>query len=65
MNCNYCDMPIYIKVKRYASPLLAPLTEIGAMQQEIVNKTGTEFVQFPKNFCPVCGRDLKRKEVEE
>ena len=64
MSCNYCDMPIYIKVRRYAAPLLAPLTEVGAMQQEIVNKTGIEFVQFQNNFCPECGRDLRRKEKE-
>lgn len=65
MSCKYCDMPIYIKVRRYTASLLAPLTEIGAMQQEIIDKTGVEFVKFTNNFCPECGRNLKDKAVEE
>lgn len=26
---------------------------------EIINKTGIEYIQIPNKYCPMCGRKLK------
>lgn len=56
--CNYCEVDIYIKVKKYLRSALAPASYIGELQEELENKTGEMYLKFPKRFCPMCGRKL-------
>lgn len=60
--CNYCNVPIYIKTVQYAAPVMAPLTEVQALRDELINKTGEVYLQIPKRFCPVCGEKIGGKD---
>lgn len=66
MACNYCNTPIYVKVTRYAAPLLAPLTRAEELRQELINLTGEEFLYLPNQYCPMCGEKLyDRDELQK
>lgn len=57
--CDYCNMPLYIKVQQLTRPVLAPLTRADALMDEYTNITGTAFVLLEKRFCPMCGAEMK------
>lgn len=59
--CSFCDIPIYIKTIQHTAPLMAPLTEVQALRNELINKTGEVYLVIPKRFCPVCGREVGEK----
>ena len=59
IKCTFCDMPLYVKVKRYTAPLAAPLTRADELRQALLNLTGEEYVQLDNIFCPICGRQIK------
>lgn len=54
--CNYCKIPLYIKVQKLMRPVLEPITRADALMDEYTDITGTAFVPLQKRFCPVCGR---------
>ena len=58
--CEYCGVKCYVQVERLMKPLLAPLTHIGELQDELIDLTGIEYMQIPINYCPMCGRNLKK-----
>lgn len=60
--CNYCNVPIYIKTVQYTAPVMAPLTEVQALRDKLLDKTGEVYLQIPKRFCPVCGREIGVEE---
>lgn len=57
--CDFCNLKIYVQIKRYTKPILAPLTEVEQLEYELINKTGLQYIQIPNNYCPMCGRKLK------
>lgn len=56
--CNYCDAPIYIKTVQHTAPVMAPLTEVQALRDKLIEMTGEVYLQIPKRFCPVCGEKI-------
>lgn len=56
--CRYCDVPVYIKTVQDTAPVMAPLTEVQALRDKLLDKTGEVYLQIPKRFCPVCGREI-------
>lgn len=56
--CEFCNAKIYVQVKRYSKPILAPLTEVERLEHEIINKTGLQYIQIPNKYCPMCGKKL-------
>ena len=56
--CNYCDAPIYIKTVQYTATVMAPLTEVQALRDKLIDMTGEVYLQIPKRFCPVCGEKI-------
>lgn len=37
MACNFCKSDLYIKTVQYAKPLLAPLTRVEELRQELLD----------------------------
>lgn len=58
IKCNFCNAKVFVQVERLAKPLLAPLTEVGQLQYELINKTGIDYMQIKNIYCPMCGRKL-------
>lgn len=56
--CPFCDAHVYIKIKQYAQPILAPVTRIQELRDELINLTGETYAEIPKKFCPVCGKKV-------
>lgn len=56
--CNYCDADIYLKVKQYSRPILAPLTPEDEIMQNLTEKTGWKYIQIAKKYCPMCGKEI-------
>ena len=56
--CNYCKVPVYVKTIQYTAPVLAPMTRVEEIRQQLYNLTGEVYLQLPKRFCPMCGRRL-------
>lgn len=56
--CDFCNVKIYVQVKRYLKPILAPLTEVEQLEYELINKIGLKYIQIPNKYCPMCGRKL-------
>ena len=52
--CDFCNVKIYVQVKRYLKPILAPLTEVEQLEYELINKTGIQYIQILNNYCPIC-----------
>lgn len=61
MACNFCNVQIYCKVKRYMRPVAAPLTAADELRHRLLDLTGEEYVLVATRFCPMCGAP---KEVE-
>ena len=38
--------------------LLAPITEVEELQNQLINLIGVSFVQVSINYCPMCGGKL-------
>lgn len=53
--CSLCKTPIYIKVKRYMKPVLAPLTREQELRDRLVDMTGEDYAELSGGFCPGCG----------
>ena len=64
-SCPFCGKPLYIKIKRYTKPLLAPLTPAAALRDELIDITGEDYVPIKAEYCPVCGKPLNRRAVTE
>ena len=56
--CSYCNAEVYIKVKRYLMPVLAPLTREQELRDELVNITGETYAVLHTRFCPMCGKKI-------
>lgn len=56
--CKFCKTKVFVQVERLSKPLLAPLTEVQQLKDELINKTGIEYIQIKNNYCPMCGRKL-------
>ena len=56
--CEFCNVNIYVQIKRISQPILAPLTEVGELENELINKTGIQYMEIPNKYCPMCGRKL-------
>ena len=54
--CSFCDKTVYIKVKQYAAPMLAPLTPEQELRDRLTNMTGEVYAQLDTYYCPICGR---------
>lgn len=63
--CPFCGKPLYIKVKQYSKPILAPLTRAGALRDELIDITGENYVPVEAKYCPVCGRPLGRRAEKD
>lgn len=59
--CEYCNAKIFVQIKRYTKPLLAPLTKVEQLENELINKTGLQYIQILNNYCPMCGKKLKEE----
>ena len=57
--CEYCNMIIYIKTQKIIKDLLVPLTREEQLRQEVEDKTGEMYLEFPHKYCPMCGEKLK------
>ena len=55
MACEFCDVPIYTKIKSFSKSLAAPVTPEGELRQRLEDKTGEIFAHVQHNFCPMCG----------
>lgn len=60
--CNYCNAPIYIKTVQYAKSLIAPMTEEQALRDRLLDLTGEIYIEIPKRFCPICGKEVGEKD---
>ena len=56
--CEYCKVPVYVKTIKYAAPVLAPMTRVEEIRQQLYNLTGEVYLELPKRFCPMCGKEL-------
>lgn len=63
--CNYCDIAIYVKIKQYAKPILAPITEVQELRDKLLDMTGELYVEFPKRYCPFCGKEINKKNMRD
>ena len=59
--CEYCNIPLYIKVQQYARPILAPMTCADERMDEYTGMTGMAYIPLQKRFCPMCGRKVEVK----
>lgn len=57
--CEYCNVKFYVKTQKIMKNVLAPLTHTEELRQELEDITGEMYLEFPKQYCPVCGRKLK------
>ena len=57
--CEYCNAIYYVEVKQLIAPILAPLTRCVEIRQELINKTGINYLKIKANYCPMCGKKLK------
>ena len=60
--CKFCGAKLYFKTTQYARPLLAPLTEVQALRDKLLDLTGEVYVEIDADFCPMCGRKLKGED---
>lgn len=60
--CEFCGAKLYFKTTQYARPLLAPLTEVQALRDKLLDLTGEVYVEINADFCPMCGRPLKGED---
>ena len=60
--CEFCGAKLYLKNTQYARPLLAPLTEVQALRDKLLDLTGEVYVEIDAGFCPMCGRPLKGED---
>lgn len=60
--CEFCGAKLYFKTTQYARPLLAPLTEVQALRDKLLDLTGEVYVEIDAGFCPMCGRPLKGED---
>ncbi len=56
--CELCDVPIYVKTRKVMKNLSAPLTNKERLRQELQNITGEMYSEFPRRYCPHCGKFL-------
>jgi len=56
--CELCDVPIYVKTQKVMKSALAPLTYTEELRQELEDITGEMYLEFPKRYCPHCGKFL-------
>lgn len=56
--CEYCNTTLYIRAERTLLPVMAPLTYADALEHELINITGKDYVPTEKRYCHVCGRKL-------
>lgn len=57
--CEFCGAKLYFKTTQYARPLLAPLTEVQALRDKLLDLTGEVYVEIDAGFCPMCGQRLE------
>ena len=57
--CEYCNTTLYIRTERTLLPVMAPLTYADALEHELINITGKDYVPTEKRYCHVCGRKLR------
>ena len=62
--CEFCGAKLYFKTTQYARPLLAPLTEVQALRDKLLDLTGEVYVEINADYCPMCGRPLKGEDHE-
>lgn len=62
--CKFCGAKLYFKTTQYARPLLAPLTEVQALRDKLLDLTGEVYVEIDAGLCPMCGRPLKGEDNE-
>lgn len=60
--CEFCGAKLYFKTTQHARPLLAPLTEVQALRDKLLDLTGEVYVEINADFCPMCGRPLKGED---
>ena len=56
--CNFCRADIYVKTRQYLRPVLAPITQEAAIEQELIEKTGWRYIMIQNNYCPMCGKKV-------
>ena len=63
--CDFCNVPIYLKTKQFARPLLAPVTREQELREELLDLTGEVYLKLPHRFCPMCGEELKEDDLSD
>ena len=57
--CEFCKIPIFIKIPKIQKSLLAPLTHTEELRQELEDITEEMYIQISNRiYCPMCGRKL-------
>lgn len=62
--CEYCNATYYVEVQQLAKPLLAPLTHIEEIRQELINITGINYLRIKAKYCPMCRKEAGRVKFE-
>ncbi len=63
--CDKCKTPIYVKVKQYYKPLLAPLTIEQELRDRLIDMTGEVYVKVTTRYCPFCGEKIACESEED
>ena len=63
--CDFCNVPIYLKTKQFARPLLAPVTREQELRDALLDLTGEVYLKLPHRFCPMCGEELKEDDLSD
>ena len=48
--CGYCNTTLYIRAERTLLPVMAPLTYADALEHELINITGKDYVPAEKRY---------------
>ena len=65
MSCNFCNANLYFKAIQYAKPLLAPMTRVEELRQQLQDLTGEVYLQLPNEYCAMCGEKINHTPTEK
>ncbi len=56
--CELCNAKVYVKTQKIMKDILAPLTPIEKVKQELEDLTGERYLEVKANYCLMCGSKL-------
>ncbi len=63
--CEYCKAEVYVKTRKIVKSLLAPLTHIEELRQELEDTTGETYIKIPNQYCPMCREKIIGRRLGE